>query len=78
MLRVLREIEREGVLVAYIDLLRAPSKERFAGHFAAAMYHGLLGRGAQALQRSTAWFGQLRVRPKEDCEIARRLTLPEK
>lgn len=63
-LRVLREIEREGVLVAYIDLLRAPSKERFASHFAAAVYDGLLGRGAQALQRSTEWFSQLRVRPK--------------
>src|SRR5437588_176173 len=46
-LRVLRELEREGVLVAYVDLLRTPSKERFASHFASAMYHGLLGRGAQ-------------------------------
>jgi hypothetical protein len=29
-LRVLRELEREGVLVAHVDLLRTPSKERFA------------------------------------------------
>jgi uncharacterized protein len=63
-LRVLRALEREGSLVAYIDLLRTPSKERFAGHVAAAMYHGLLGRGAQALQRATEWFTQLRVRPR--------------
>jgi AAA+ ATPase superfamily predicted ATPase len=63
-LRVLRELEREGVLVAYVDLLRTPSKERFASHFAAAVYHGLLGRGAQALQQATEWFGQLRIRPK--------------
>src|SRR5258708_28604990 len=63
-LRVVRELEREGVMVAYVDLLRAPSKERFASHFAAAVYHGLLGHGAQALQRATEWFGQLRIRPK--------------
>jgi len=63
-LRVLRALEHEGVLVAYVDLLRTPSKERFASHLAAAVYHGLLGPGAQALQRATEWFGQLRVRPK--------------
>ncbi len=63
-LRVLHALEREGVLVAYVDLLRTPSKERFASHLAAAVYHGLLGPGAQALQRATEWFGQLRVRPK--------------
>ena len=63
-LRVLRDLDGEGVLVAYVDLLRTPSKERFASHFASAIYHGLLGPGAQALQRATEWFGQLRVRPK--------------
>lgn len=63
-LRVLRALERERVLVAYIDLLRTPSKERFASHLAAAIYHGLLGSGAEALQRGTEWFSQLRVRPR--------------
>jgi uncharacterized protein len=63
-LRVLRVLEHEGALVAYIDLLRTPSKERFAGHLAAAIYQGLLGRGAEALQRATDWFSQLRVRPR--------------
>jgi AAA+ ATPase superfamily predicted ATPase len=63
-LRAVRELEAEGVLVAYVDLLRTPSKERFASHLAAAIYAGLLGRGAQALQRATEWFSQLRVRPK--------------
>jgi uncharacterized protein len=62
--RVLRALEQDGVLVAYIDLLRTPSKERFASHLAAAIYHGLLGRGAQALQRATEWFSQLRIRPR--------------
>jgi AAA+ ATPase superfamily predicted ATPase len=63
-LRVLRDLEREGALVAYVDLLRTPSKERFASHFATAIFHGLLGPGAQALQVATEWFGQLRLRPK--------------
>src|SRR5260370_10055460 len=63
-LRVLRELERDDVLVAYVDLLRTPSKERFASHLASAVYHGLLGRGGQALQRATEWFSQLPIRPK--------------
>jgi AAA+ ATPase superfamily predicted ATPase len=63
-LQVLRALEKDGSLVAYVDLLRTPSKERFASHLAASMYHGLLGRGAQALQRATEWFSQLRVRPR--------------
>lgn len=63
-LHVLRDLEREGTLIAYIDLLRTPSKERFASHLAAAIHHGLLGPGAQALQRATEWFSQLRLRPR--------------
>jgi hypothetical protein len=63
-LRVRRALEQEGSLVAYIDLLRTPSMERFASHIAAAISDGLLGRGAQALQRATEWFTQLRVRPR--------------
>jgi AAA+ ATPase superfamily predicted ATPase len=63
-LRVLRDLEGEGVLTAYIDLLRTPSKERLASHLAGAMYRGLLSRGAQAFERASEWFSQLRVRPK--------------
>jgi len=63
-LHVLKQLESEDVLTAYIDLLRTPSKERFASHLASAIYAGLLGPGAQALQRATEWFSQLRVRPR--------------
>lgn len=63
-LHVLHHLERQGCLVAYIDLLRTPSKERFASHLAAAIHHGLLGPGAQALQRASEWFSQLRLRPR--------------
>jgi len=63
-LQALRQLEAEGVLVAYVDLLRTPSRERFASHLATAIQAGLLGRGAQALQRATEWFSQLRLRPK--------------
>src|ERR1700694_4562821 len=40
-LRLVDELRHEGVLVAYVDLLRAPSKERVAAHLAAAIYGGL-------------------------------------
>jgi AAA+ ATPase superfamily predicted ATPase len=63
-LRVLQDLRSEDVLTAYIDLLRTPSKERFASHLASAISADLLGPGAQALQRATEWFSQLRLRPR--------------
>ncbi len=63
-LRVIEELRREGVLVAYVDLLRAPSKERLAAHLAAAIYGGLESPFDRARQRAATFFQHLRIRPK--------------
>lgn len=63
-LRALGELRAMGVLTAYVDLQRTPSKQRFATHLAHAIHDGLLGPREQALQRATDWFSQLRVRPR--------------
>jgi uncharacterized protein len=64
MLRVVDELRREGVLVAYVDLLRAPSKERLAAHLAAAIYGGLESPFDRARQRAATFFQHLRIHPK--------------
>src|SRR5918911_3424242 len=63
-LRVIHELRREGVLVAYVDLLRAPSKERLAAHLAAAIYGGLESPFDRARQRAATLFQHLRIHPK--------------
>ncbi len=63
-LRAVEALRLEGVLVAYVDLLRAPSKERFAAHLAAALYAGLEAPFDRALTRVTTFFQRLRIRPK--------------
>ena len=63
-LRVIDDLRREGVLVAYVDLLRAPSKERLAAHLAAAIYGGLESPFDRARQRAATFFQHLRIHPK--------------
>jgi AAA+ ATPase superfamily predicted ATPase len=62
--RALEQLKPRGVLTAYVDLERTPSKERFAAHLARVIHGALLEPGEQALQRATEWFTQLRVRPR--------------
>ena len=64
MLRVIDQLRRAGTLVAYVDLLRAPSKERLAAQLAAAIYAGLESPFDRARERAVTLFGHLRVRPK--------------
>ena len=63
-LHVIHELRREGALVAYVDLLRAPSKERLAAHLAAALYAGLESPFDRARQRAATFFQHLRITPK--------------
>jgi hypothetical protein len=63
-LRVIDQVRRAGVLVAYVDLLRAPSKERLAAHLAAAIYSGLESPFDRARERAATLFQHLRVHPK--------------
>jgi AAA+ ATPase superfamily predicted ATPase len=63
-LRVIDGLRRTGVLVAYVDLLRAPNKERLAAHLAAAIYAGLESPFDRARERAATFFQQLRIHPK--------------
>jgi uncharacterized protein len=56
-------LERDNVLVAYVDLLRAASKERLAAQLANALF-GILAPRDQALQRASEIFERLPIRPK--------------
>lgn len=38
----LDHLKQEGILVAYLDLFRTPTKDRFADHLAEAIYSGLV------------------------------------
>jgi len=55
---------REGMLTAYIDLLRTPSKERLANHLADAIYGGLVAPLERAWQRAVTVFQKLPLQPK--------------
>ena len=63
-LSVIDQLRREGVLVAYVDMLRAPGKERFAAHLAAAIYAGLESPFDRARERAATFFQHLRIHPK--------------
>jgi uncharacterized protein len=63
-LRMIDEVRREGVLVAYVDLLRTPSKERLAAHLAAAIYGGLESPFDRARARAATVFQHLRIHPR--------------
>jgi hypothetical protein len=51
------------VLVAYCDLMKTPTKERFAAALARTIYEDLSPPSSQMLERATAIFRGLRVRP---------------
>jgi hypothetical protein len=53
----------EGVLVAYCDLMRTPTKERFAAALARTIYEDIASPMEHALERAASLFRGLRVRP---------------
>ncbi|HZO97792.1 MAG TPA: ATP-binding protein [Gaiellaceae bacterium] len=52
-----------GVLVAYCDLMRTPTKERLAGALAKTIYEDLSSPSGELLERARSVFRGLRVRP---------------
>jgi AAA+ ATPase superfamily predicted ATPase len=64
MTAVTDRIRKQHVLVAYIDLLRTTSKERFANQLAAALYAGLTPAVERAVHRAGELFQNLPLRPK--------------
>lgn len=62
-LRAARRLRRSGVLVAYCDLMKTPTKERFAAALAKTIWDDLASPVGQAVERAAALFRGLRVRP---------------
>jgi hypothetical protein len=63
---VFRAAERalaDGVLVAYCDLMRTPTKERFAAALARTIYEDIASPMEHALERASSLFRGLRVVP---------------
>jgi uncharacterized protein len=63
-LRVIDDVRRAGVLVAYLDLQRTPTRERLADHLASAIYGGLVSPLDRARQQAARLFEHLPLRPK--------------
>jgi AAA+ ATPase superfamily predicted ATPase len=61
---VIDKIRKQHVLVAYLDLLRTTTKERFASQLAAALYSGLTPAVERAVHRAGELFQNLPLRPK--------------
>ena len=62
-LRAAQQAMARKVLVAYADLMKTPTKERFAGALAKSIYDDLASPVGQAVERATSLFRGLRVTP---------------
>lgn len=62
--QAIERLRQDQVLVAYLDLFRTPTKERFAEHLADAIYTGLVAPLERVWQRAVEIFQKLPVRPK--------------
>jgi hypothetical protein len=61
--RTMQELVREGVLIAYVNLLLTPTKERLAEKLAAAIYENISSAAERAREKALAPFRGLRVEP---------------
>jgi uncharacterized protein len=62
-LRAAQRAIRKGILVGYCDLMRTPTKERFAAALAKTIYSDLETAAGQAIERATRLFRGLRITP---------------
>ncbi len=62
--RAIRELRRRGVLIAYLDLFRTPTKEQLADDLAQAIYDGLVSRVERAVRKTAGFFAHLPVAPR--------------
>lgn len=58
-----RSLEKEGVLVAEVDLMTTPTKERLAGALAASIYAHIASPLERAWEKAAAPFRSLRLQP---------------
>jgi AAA+ ATPase superfamily predicted ATPase len=63
-MRVLDRLRGEGVQVAYVDMLRTPTKPRLAEHLATAIYEGFVSGLDRARERAASLFEHLPLRPR--------------
>src|SRR5438045_5276162 len=61
---VLERLRKQHLLVAYVDLLRTTTNERFANQLAAALYAGLTPAVERAVHRAGELFQSLPLRPR--------------
>src|SRR6202008_4953868 len=62
-IRASQEVQRRRVLVGYCDLMRTPTKERFAAALAKTIYADIASPVGQAVERAANPFRRLRVGP---------------
>ena len=62
-LRAAQRAIRKGILVGYCDLMRTPTKERFAAALAKTIYGDLESAAGHAIERATRLFRGLRITP---------------
>src|SRR5947207_15246869 len=60
----LERVRKQHMLVAYVDLLRTTTQERFANQLAASLYAGLTPALERAVHRAGELFQSLPLRPK--------------
>jgi len=58
------DLRREGMLVAYLDLLGSPSKEALADDLAQALSDGLLSPIERTADKIRGWFSHLVIQPR--------------
>ncbi len=64
MFEAIRRLRGQKVLVAYLDLFRAPTKERFADLLASAVFSGLINPVERVLKDAIGFFQRLPIQPK--------------
>lgn len=68
-LSAIKEALAEGTLVAYVDLMKTPKKERFAAALAKAIFEDIAPRSDQIAERAAKLFSGLRVRPVAELDM---------
>jgi hypothetical protein len=62
--RATASLRREGILVAYVDLFRTPTKERLADALAQALYDGVVSPLERAADKARTFFAHLALSPR--------------
>jgi uncharacterized protein len=69
-IRAAQQVQRRKVLVGYLDLMRTPTKERFAAALAKTIYADIASPGKRAFERAASLFQGLRITPSMDVDPA--------